>query len=218
MKNFRKLTLIVLALMFVFPSLIQIGSVSNATSIDVTKNYTESYVHHDQIWIQSNEEFIAQADIEEWDGNGSEQDPFVITGYLFDCETQPLRIWDTTVHWIFTDNVIDGVGSNVQCGTWIENVINGAIVDNEIYNRHSAIAISGVADFIVTGNYIHDCWGNGIEFFAAGMNSTIVQDNIIENIGVAGIYATTSSDCVVKDNTISNCGNIGIALMGQTPN
>ncbi|GAG97557.1 unnamed protein product, partial [marine sediment metagenome] len=66
MKNFRKLTLIVLALMFVLPSLVLTGSVSNTTNIDMTKNYTESYVHHDQIWIQSNEEFIAQADIEEW--------------------------------------------------------------------------------------------------------------------------------------------------------
>ncbi len=137
---------------------------------------------------------------------------------MFDCESQPLRIWHTTVHWIFTDNVIDGVGGAVQCGTWIEDVTNGAIVDNEVFNRHSALALSDVREFTVTGNYIHDCWGNGIEFFAAGMKNTLVQDNIVENIGGAGVYATTSSDCVVKDNTITNINNIGIALLGQSPN
>ena len=218
MNNFRKLTLVLLALMFVFPSLVQIGSVSNTTSFDLTKNYTESYVHHDQIWIQSNEEFSIQAAAESWAGDGSEGNPYVITGYLFDCETQPLRIWDTTVHWIFTENVIDGVGGAIQCGTWIDNVTHGSIVNNEVTNRHSGLAITNVEDFTVTGNYVHDCWGNGIEFYAAGMTNTLVQDNIIENIGDAGIYSTTSRDCVVKDNTLTNIDNIGIALLGLTPN
>lgn len=218
MKKFRKLTLVFLALMFVFPALVQFGSVNSTASIEPIKNYTESYVHHDQIWIQSNEEFSIQAAAESWAGDGSEGNPYVITGYLFDCESQPLRIWDTTVHWIFTENVIDGVGSAVVCGTYIDNVTHGSIINNEVLNRHSALALTTVEDFIVSGNYIHDCWGNGIEFFTAGMKRTIVQDNTIENIGGSGIYSTTSSDCVVKNNTLTNIDSIGIALMGQTPN
>ena len=218
MKNLRKLTLVFLALMFVLPALVQFGAVNSTASIEPTKNYTESYVHHDQIWIQSNEEFSIQAAAESWAGDGSEETPYVITGYIFDCESQPLRIWHTTVHWIFTGNEIFGVGGAILCGSWIENVTHGAIINNEIHNRHSALAMSDVRDFTVTGNYIHDCWGNGIEFFAAGMSNTLIQDNICENIGGAGVYATTSSDCVVKNNTFTNIDNIGIALMGQSPN
>jgi len=218
MKNFRKLTLVFLALMLVFPVLIQFGSVNSTTSIEPTKDYTESYVHHDQIFIQSNEEFSIQAAAESWAGDGSEGNPYVITGYLFDCDSQPLRIWDTTVHWIFTENVIDGVEGAAQCGTWIDNVTHGSIINNEVSNRHSALAITSVEDFTVTGNYIHDCWGNGIEFFAAGMTNTLVQDNIVDNVQGAGIYATTSSDSVVTNNTITNINNIGIALMGFSPN
>ncbi|MHA1613286.1 MAG: right-handed parallel beta-helix repeat-containing protein [Candidatus Thorarchaeota archaeon] len=218
MKNLRKLTLVFLALMFVLPTLIQLGAVNSTASIEPTKNYTESYVHHDQIWIQSNEEFSIQAAAESWAGDGSDENPYVITGYLFDCESQPLRIWHTTVHWTFTGNEIFGVGGAILCGSWIENVTHGAIVNNEIHNRHSALAMSDVREFTVTGNYIHDCWGNGIEFFAAGMSNTLVQDNIVENIGGAGLYATISSDCVVKNNTFTNIDNIGIALMGQSPN
>lgn len=213
----KRLTLIVLVLMFIFPSLIHIGGISDVSSIGVVKTYTQSYEHHGQIWIQSNEEFSIQADAEGWDGDGSEEHPYVITGYFFDCETQPLRIWNTTVHWIFIDNVIDGVGDNVQCGTWLQNVSHGAIVDNEIYNRHTAIAIEVATDFNITGNYIHDCWGSGIEFMG-GMNRAIIQDNHIENIGGAGIYSSTSFDSVVTGNNVSNCDSLGIGLLGFAPN
>lgn len=216
MKNLRKLTLVVLALMFVFPALIQFGSVNSTASIEPIKYFTESYIHHDQIWIQSNEEFNIQAAAESWAGDGSAGNPYVITGYLFDCETQPLRIWHTTVHWIFIDNEIFGVGGNIQCGTWIENTTNGAIIDNEVHNRHAALAIADVENLIISGNYIHDCWGRGVELFGA-MNTTIIQNNIIEDIGQSGIYSVTSRNCIVKNNTISNCVS-GITLVGQTTN
>ncbi|MGY5873749.1 MAG: right-handed parallel beta-helix repeat-containing protein [Candidatus Thorarchaeota archaeon] len=217
MKKLRNLTLIVLVFMFIIPSVIQFGSNPNAVNIDVTKKYAGSYDHHDQIWIQSDAEFHAQAAAESWDGNGSPETPYIITGYLFDCESQPLRIWHTTVYWIFTDNIIDGVGDNVQCGTWIENVTHGVIHDNEVFNRHSSLAIAGVEDFNITNNYIHDCWGNGIELFGH-MNKTIVQNNNVVDIGGAGVYSVTSRDSVVKDNTITRVDNIGIALLGLSPN
>ena len=216
MREFRRLTMLVMILLFIVPPLISIEP-ATTTNSDLTKIYTESYEYHDQIWIQSNEEFSIQATAEGWDGDGSEEDPYIITGYLFDCETQPLRIWHTTVHWVFIDNVIDGVGDNVQCGTWLQNVSNGAIVNNEIFNRHTAIAIEVASDFIVSGNHIHDCWGSGIEFIG-GMNRTIIEDNTLENIGFNGIYSTPSRDSVVRNNNISGCNWLGIGLIGEAPN
>ena len=216
MMKMRNLALIILLFMFIIPSVQQLGSNHTSTDIELSKTYTESYVHHDAIWIQSDAEFHSQATLESWDGEGTEESPYVITGYLFDCETQPLRIWHTTIHWIFTGNEIFGVGSNIQCGTWIENVTNGAIVDNEVHNRHSGLAIAEVENFVVSDNYIHDCWGRGIEFFGA-MNSTIINDNVLENIGQEGIYSVASRDCIITHNTISGCAQGGITLIGQTP-
>jgi parallel beta-helix repeat protein len=208
----RKLTLLILVFMFIASSVIQFGSTPNATNIGLTKNFTESYEHHDAIWIQSDQEFADQATAESWPGNGSKETPYIISGYLFDCETQPLRIWHTTVHWIFTGNEIFGVGGNIQCGTWVENVTNGAIIANEVHNRHSGLAIAEVSDFVITDNYVHDCWGNGIELFGA-MNNTIIENNVVENIGAVGIYSVSARDCIVKDNMVSYCENIGIALL-----
>jgi len=216
MNKKRSLSLLVLVFMFVVPAVMQIGSNQITTNIELDKTFTESYVHHDAIWIQSNDEFEAQAALESWTGDGSEGDPYVITGYLFDCETQPLRIWDTTVHWIFIDNEIFGVGGAIQCGTWIENATNGAIVDNEVHNRHAGLAIADVADMVISGNYIHDCWGRGVELFGA-MNNTVIKDNIITDVGQSGIYSVTSRNCIIENNTITNSAESGITLIGQSP-
>jgi parallel beta-helix repeat protein len=213
----RTITLVAFVFMFIVPSIIQLGTNTVSTNIELSKNYTESYTHHDAIWIQSNAEFDAQAASESWPGDGSKENPYVITGYLFDCETQPLRIWHTTVHWKFAGNEIFGVGSNIQCGAWIENVTNGAIVGNEIHNRHSGLAITDVKDFLIRGNTIHDCWGRGIDFFGA-MNTTIIDNNVIHNIDSTGIYSSLSIDSLIANNTISYCADIGIALMGITSN
>jgi len=218
MKKGRFVALVILCAMFALPPLVNVSSdIGASDNIVVSKSFLESYDYHDQIWIQSDQEFHDQAAAELWDGDGSEGDPYIITGYFFDCETQPLRVWHTTVYWIFTDNVIDGVGAVVQCGTWIENATNGAIVDNEIFNRHVGISISVSENFLVSGNYIHDCWGTGIELLV-GSNKTIIKDNIIEDIGAAGIYSSTSKDCVVENNTISRTESLAIALIGQAPN
>ena len=216
MKSSRTIVFALLVILFILPAMVQFYPVGESESITAEKMYLESYTHHDQIWIQSNEEFHAQAALESWTGDGSKETPYVITGYLFDCESQPLRIWHTTVYWIFTDNIIDGVGSDIQCGSWIENVTNGAIVDNEVHNRHAGLAIADIENFTITDNYIHDCWGRGIELFGE-MEKTLIQNNIIENIGMSGIYSVTSRECTIKDNSISNVDNNGIALMGSSP-
>ena len=215
MKKMRNLTIVVLVFLFVLPAAVQFGSNTTKTSIALEKTFTESYTHHDQIWIQNDTAFHAQAALESWDGDGSEETPYIITGYLFDCESQPLRIWHTTVHWIFTGNEIFGVGSNIQCGSWIENVTNGAIIDIEVHNRHAGLAIAEVDNLVITGNYIHDCWGRGIELFGA-MANTIITDNVIVDIGQEGIYSTSSTNCIIENNTILDCEDGGIALMGTS--
>ncbi|MGY5880417.1 MAG: right-handed parallel beta-helix repeat-containing protein, partial [Candidatus Thorarchaeota archaeon] len=217
MKKVQNLTLIALVFLFIIPSVIQLGSNTVATNIELSKDYIESYTHHDQIWIQSNAEFHAQATAESWAGDGSEENPYIITGYYFDCETQPLRIWHTTVHWIFTGNEIFGVGAAIECGTWVEDATNGAITNNEIHNRHAGIAIADIADFTISENYIHDCWGRGVELFGT-MNNTIIKNNVIQNIGQSGIYSVGSRDCIVENNTISYCDNNGISLLTTTVN
>ena len=177
-----------------------------------SKSYSSSYTPHDAIWIQSNQEFRDQAALESWDGNGTADDPFIITGYSFNQETQPLRIWDTDVHWKFIDNIVDGVGDDIQCGTWIEDASNGAIIDCEFLNRHSGMVLMNAVNITITRNYIHDVRLNGLEIYGM-MFDCEISDNVLDDCTSNGILLLNGmSGGNVSDNTITNCGVRGIRI------
>lgn len=179
--------------------------------VRLNKSYSAAYTAHDPIWIQSNQEFIDQAALESWPGDGSEGDPFIITGYSFNQETQPLRIWDTDVHWQFINNRVDGVGDDIQCGTWIETVSNGAIIDCEFLNRHSGMIIMDVENFTISGNYVHDATLNGIEIMNMMTNCDIIN-NIVEDVNNHGILVAAMTSGSISGNEVSDCGGRGITV------
>lgn len=196
-------------------TLLQKDAIMNNSSEDsrMNKSYSSSYVPHDAIWIQSNEEFISQADLEGWAGNGSEANPFVITGYSFNQVTQPLRIWNTNLHWIFSDNIVDGI-SGAQCGTWIQDVSNGAIVDNEFLNRHSGLYLKNLENFIISGNSIHDNYGYGLEIPGEITNCNISDNTITECLEGGIRIINRITNCSIIDNTISQCNAFGLLVTG----
>jgi parallel beta-helix repeat protein len=182
---------------------------SNASAVEI---FATSYTAHDPIWIQGNQDFANQANASGWIGNGTSSNPYIISGCSFNQETQPLRIWNTNVYWIFAGNLITGVIGVSQCGIWIEGCSNGAILNNEIRYRHSAMYISDVENLTISGNYLHDCFGNGFEM-TGGVRNCTVQNNIINGFGGAGIYSATTSDCRFRNNKISYCDSNGIYLL-----
>jgi parallel beta-helix repeat protein len=204
-----------LTLLLILPYTVQYGTQSEIHSEPQKTSLIGNLTPHDTIWINGNEMFIEQAELEGWPGNGTRESPYLISGYYFNTWDKPLTIYHSTLHWVFTNNIIDG--EDEHGGTWIQNCTNGAIVNNEFCNRRFAIAVAAGSGINISGNYIHDCWENGIEFMA-GMTSAFVQNNTIENIGVAGFYSGLSHDSIVANNTLTNCGNYGFALFGITSN
>jgi len=197
------------------PNTIRYGTLSEIHSVPQKAFPADSLTPHDIIWINGDEMFIEQAELEGWSGNGTEENPYLISGYYFNTWNKPLTIYHSSLYWVFTNNLIDG--EDDHGGTWIQNCSHGAIVNNEICNRRFAIAIASGSGINISGNYIHDCWENGIEFMA-GMNNATVQNNIIENIGVAGFYSGLSRNSAIVNNTLRNCRNYGVALLGVMSN
>lgn len=178
---------------------------------------TSDHTWHEKIWIYGDEQFIAQAELENWPGNGTAESPYLITGYYFDSWDKPFTVYHTTVHWIFMNNILEGKHVDSHGGTWIQNVTNAAVLDNEVFNRRFGLSITGGSGLEVSGNYIHDCWDNGFEVLA-GMNNTVIGNNLIEDIGDVGIYSGYSRNSVFSNNTVRSCGDYGIALLGITLN
>lgn len=170
---------------------------------------SDSYTPHDAIMITSDEEFSSMAADEGWPGDGSADSPYVISGLLLtDPETQPIRIWNTEVHWIFSNNIVEGGG---LCGCYIVNTVNGIVTNNTFRNRHSGIVLQDAENITVSENFIYNNTGNGLEVIGAS-TGLLVQDNDIHNNLVSGIYLLSAVDCEIDGNTIVDNEEYGISI------
>ena len=215
MKAHRLWFVFFLSFLLIVPCITRTNSISEEYSKPHETYVPGNLIPHDTIWINGDAMFHEQAALEEWPGSGTREDPYLISGYYFNTWDKPLTIYHSSLYWIFTNNLIDG--EDDHGGTWIQNCTNGAIVDNEICNRRFAIAVASGSGINISGNYIHDCWENGIEFMA-GMNNALVYNNTIENIGVAGFYSGLSRNSTIANNTVTKCGSYGVALLGVMSN
>ncbi len=204
--------------------------------LELNEEFELAYVPHDAVEIHNNQDMIDQATAESWPGDGSKETPYVITGYSFNQDTQPLRIWNTDLYWIFTGNLVTSDGEGQQCGCWIENVTNGVLTDNEINTRHTGLYIMDIENFNLTDNIIHGNQAFGIEIIdgAVGCNisgntvydcpqggiriphgaqNTLVCDNLVRDCGGTGIMVTGGDvNSIVARNTVLRSADIGIAI------
>lgn len=217
MCNLRMLS-VALVVSLVLSSIFLQPSVTNEPRIETGCHSPASdNTWHEKIWIYGDEQFIAQAERENWPGNGTAESPYLISGYYFDSWDKPFTVYHTTVHWVFMNNILEGKHVDSHGGTWIQNVTNAAVLNNEVFNRRFGMSITGGSGLVVSRNHIHDCWDNGFEVLA-GMNNTVIADNLIEDIGDVGIYSGFSRNSVFENNTMTNCRDYGIALLGITQN
>ncbi|MHA1959944.1 MAG: right-handed parallel beta-helix repeat-containing protein [Candidatus Thorarchaeota archaeon] len=176
---------------------------------------SDTFTPHDAIAIFSDAEFAATASDEGWPGDGTAENPYVISGLLLtDSSVQPVKIWNTEVHWILENNLIEGGG---LCGIWIDDTTNGIIRNNIIRNRHSGIVLENPEYLTVLENDVYNNSGNGIEVLGSFINSTIQGNRIQENI-LDGVYIPAGIDSIFEDNTIADNGENGIAITLCTRN
>ena len=204
---------------------------SFVTSVELARTYTP----HGQILIEGNEEFVATALEEGWEGFGTVDDPYIISGYRISgvIVGQPLIIWDTDVYFIVDNNIIEGA-PGAFCGMSIGNASNGVLSNNIIHDRHHGIVIMGVSNFDITNNIIYHLWGSGI-WITDGLEHVTISNNTIYDVDKDGIQLSSlvfssrieynnisdcgwngidifgSQNCIVADNIVNNCQGAGIA-------
>ncbi|MFW9927163.1 MAG: right-handed parallel beta-helix repeat-containing protein [Candidatus Thorarchaeota archaeon] len=178
------------------------------------EEFRMAYTPHDAIWISNNEEMQIQAAAESWPGNGSASSPYIITGYSFNQDTQPLRIWHTDLYWIFTGNVVDSDGVGMQCGSWIEDVENGVIHDNIFRNRHSGMVIMSSSNMNITNNEVYGNTANGIETMGMVTDCIFSGNTVYDNFGSGFRIASGMTNCSIIDNYVDESNQIGISILG----
>ena len=175
---------------------------------------SETLMDHGTISIDGNIDFQNQASTEGWQGNGTENNPYLIENYyLTDSTNHLIQIRNTNVFFKIKKNTLDGINWNYM-GISFSNVTHGAISDNIINNNMQGISlVSNSNNNLITGN--------SINFHNEGIVLSSSTTNVISNNtfyhNIQGIYLWNSSNNILSGNSVNN-NEYGIWLLISSTN
>ena len=191
-----------------------IGTESKQVELPLDLSYicAENYTDHAALLIDGNEDLVSQALAESWPGDGSIEDPIIISNYRFsDPNDECINLWNVDLHWEISDCLIEGGPTDVV-GVWFRNVSNGAFANNIIRNRDSGLKIyDGIHNVKITNNLIANNTEQGIVSLN-GQSYIEISGNTFLNNGGNNIWITGGFNySLVADNTIIG-GMYGIRI------
>ncbi len=190
--------LCMLIFLFIYP----IGSFANTINQINTKNVTlptlhnikldlsikyDKHANHDPIRINGTVDFRTTAEAENWRGDGSSENPYMIDGLSIKKSGSLISIYHTDLVFRINNCFLTGLHPfSLGCGILLSNVSNGYITNNIIEN------IDGVGIFI-----------------EKSFNNIIIENSIQRN-SREGIWIGESNSIDVFGNTIVENGLVGI--------
>lgn len=201
-------------------------SSNNGKSLD-TKNLIYSNITS-PIIIESDNEFTLYG----FEGNGTLDNPYLLKNLSINSSTEALiSIFNTNAHFIISNCSLDGL-NKIFSGILLDNVSNGQIINNTIYNTLSGISIVDSSKNGIDNNKIFSFSYIGSEFIRSnennisknliiggdfglhfvGSHNNIIIENNISDILNTGIFLKNSFSNYIKDNTIDNGLEYGISL------
>jgi parallel beta-helix repeat protein len=172
------------------------GSIDSLLSLLIQTEYEV----HDPISINGNADFIAQAIVENWLGDGTLSDPYVIDGYNitsneglpYGFSKEAINIKNTDLHFRISNSLI----REYRTGIYLTNVSNGMVSDNFVIDNYY------VWSLMVWG-------GNGITL-SSSENNTLTNNTIIFTErgrsfgGDLGIDIRNSGNNIITENNLEN--------------
>ncbi|UCE36966.1 MAG: right-handed parallel beta-helix repeat-containing protein [Thermoplasmata archaeon] len=178
-----------------------------------------AYTPHDPIYIDGNDDFATQAVAEDWLGDGTEGNPYIIEGYEIDTAyANGIEIRSSNVYFIIRNTSISrnyGV-YNYFSGIYFYSVSNGMIENCTLKKNYYGIYINTSSEIKITGNNISYNGASGLRIGNSN-NNNIVANRIIENLN--GIYLDFSRKNNISDNYfLFNWFNHGIYFLYSIQN
>ncbi|MFP4051357.1 MAG: nitrous oxide reductase family maturation protein NosD [Thermoplasmata archaeon] len=164
------------------------------------------YTTHQPIKIDNDTDLTNTAKEENWRGEGTEQDPYIIENYSIDGEEKEYCIWikDTTQYFVIKNCFLHDTSYNKSYDPWdnraihLQNVENGFASNNYfIDNKYSIYLEESRCE--IENNYINN---NEYGFYLKDSDSNIIKDNQIYNCNF-GVYFTDSKFNEFFDNFIN---------------
>ena len=191
----------------------------NAADIELNNDVrivATAYVEHDSIIIDGDDDFMSQAAAEGWAGSGTEESPYIISGYhIVDESVQPFNIQNTECYWELRNN---NVTSNLHdCGIWMDNNSHGVLAHNIFHHLHSGMYIVDAENVLIENNLFIDNPAHGIHIDGEVTNS-IIRNNIFLNTGVNGISIDEGYNTLIYNNTWDVMTGFGIYFKSGSTN
>jgi parallel beta-helix repeat protein len=172
-----------------------------------------TYVTHDPIKINGNTEFANKAALENWSGNGSLSNPFIIENYQITNSTNNVHgidIRSTSYYFILRNNYIT-VNGTASSGIYLHSIYdNTALIENNILQNNSKAGIEVLYSNGVTikNNTLINNSNYGISIFSS--NYFLIDSNTVtghinaSNSNFGGFYITGSvKHGFIRNNTLS---------------
>lgn len=205
-----------LGLRIIIASILIIVASSQLVCVDGIE-LAQTYTPHDPIQINGNAQFLSMDTLEGWPGNGSPDDPIIISGYSFAAAEHMLRVENCDLHFRFVDNQLDGL-SWLWCGIAILNTSNGVIENNYVRRAAAGIHVVTVANMMIRGNEVLDSAYGGIIVENDSENVTVQGNTVYDNenygIHIGNPYGSeTSHNVRILDNIVYDNNPSGIRLL-----
>jgi parallel beta-helix repeat protein len=195
----------------------------------------ENLTEHAPIYIESNQEFADQAELEEWPGNGSPESPYIIQGYSIDATEMCIHIAYTDVYFIirycsFTAISVEfwGLGVDIweadnglveNCHfvdlDWGVNLFmtdNCVVLDSYIVSTEFGVNVSYSTNAAVIGNAIHN---SSVGMLVDQTTNFNISDNIIMYNEYSIDIWYSSGGHVSHNNITDNVHGLGISGMSD---
>ena len=164
-----------------------------------------SHVKHENITFTDDAMFLTMATAENWPGNGSLGNPYVIQGYEFDIpvETSAIRIRDVTYHFAIRDCLMVSSADqyNFDVAVYFINVDGAAINNITVRDSKAAIVIMESANITVKGSNI-DRTGGAPPMVIKNSHDLVVDGNDLVG-GMFSLFMDGTRDITIENNNIS---------------
>ena len=148
---------------------------------------------------------VGNADLASFPGNGTESDPYIISGASFSDNPGDycISITNTTAWLIITNCTFhNGTTSAIM----FQNVVNATITNCSISAFSTAISLDHCENITITNNTVID---SAISLSLSNTESCVVSNNHLDN-GQTGIRLTGTQYITISNNLVSNFSGEGV--------
>lgn len=160
-------------------------------------NTASDLVSHSSIYVNGNDNFRFKAEREGWNGDGSEDNPFIIENYDIDARGagNAIMISNTDLHFVVRNCI-------VYNAAWLSNP----------YLAGEGIAMYNASNGLIENNTAFSNDGDGIDLQIA--NNVIIRNNEVLSNYDDGIHLTDARNIIIENNTVSTNNDDGIYMDG----